>query len=179
MTELFSDESDVDTSNVIEDLLTRQPLTGKISTVTTTRAPWDNDLITTFGRLVEVFSSLERRLGRSLEERCDLPHSWFEVLLRIARSDGGQVSMGSLAEQIALTTGGVTRLIDRMITAGYVERVPCPTDRRINFASLTPAGRAKLAEAAAVHASNLEQMFADFAAEDLRNFDALLDRLRR
>ncbi|MGC5019228.1 MarR family winged helix-turn-helix transcriptional regulator [Micromonospora sp. DT47] len=144
----------------------------------TTPAAPDRALITTFGRLVEVFSSLEQRLGASLEERCGIPHSWFEVMLRIARSEDGQVSMGSLAEQIALTTGGVTRLIDRMIAAGYIERVPCPTDRRVNFASLTPAGRAKLQEAAEVHAGNLEQVFADFTGDDLRRLDELLDRLR-
>ena len=55
--------------------------------------------------------------------------------------------MGALAQQVALTTGGVTRLVDRMISAGLVERVPCPTDRRVLFAALTPAGEAKLDEA--------------------------------
>ena len=148
------------------------------ATATDTDTDTDTDLITTFGRLVEVHSSLEQRLGRSLEQRCGIPHSWFEVLLRIGRSVEGQVTMGSLADQVALTTGGVTRLVDRMVAAGYVERLPCPTDRRVSFASLTPAGRAKLDEAVAVHARNLEQVFADLSRADVRTLDALLDRLR-
>ena len=138
----------------------------------------DDALITTFGRLLEVQSRLERRLGADLEARCDLPHAWFEVLVRLARSDDGRLTMGSLAEQISLTTGGVTRLVDRMETAGYVQRVPCPTDRRVSYAALTDAGRAKLDEAAQVHAANLRSVFAAFSDEERETFDALLDRLR-
>jgi len=139
----------------------------------------DDALITTFGRLVEVQSRLERRLGAELEARCDLPHAWFEVLVRLGRSEDDRLTMGSLAEQISLTTGGVTRLIDRMESAGYVQRVPCPTDRRVSYATLTGTGRAKLDEAARVHAANLRSVFAAFSDEERAMFDALLDRLRR
>ena len=138
----------------------------------------DDALITTFGRLVEAQSRLERRLGADLEARCDLPHAWFEVLVRLGRSEAGRLTMGSLAEQVSLTTGGVTRLVDRMEAAGYVERVPCPTDRRVSYASLTGRGRAKLDEAAQVHAANLRSVFAAFSDEDRGTLDALLDRLR-
>jgi MarR family transcriptional regulator, 2-MHQ and catechol-resistance regulon repressor len=135
-------------------------------------------LITTFGRLVEAHSKLGRQLGRALERDCGIPHSWFEVLLRISRSPGGQVGMTALADQVALTSGGITRLLDRMIEAGLVVRVSCPSDRRAHFASLTAQGQAKLAEAAEVHAANLRRAFAGFGAHDLRMLDRLLDRLR-
>ena len=138
----------------------------------------DDSLISTFGRLLEVQSRLERRLGAELEDRCDLPHAWFEVLVRLARSDGGRLTMGALAEQISLTTSGVTRLVDRMTSAGLVERVPCPTDRRVLYASLTEAGQAKFDAAAPVHAANLRDVFADFTEEERSVLDALLDRLR-
>src|SRR4051794_41588530 len=103
-------------------------------------SPRDDALISTFGRLLEVQSRLERRLGADLEARCNLPHAWFEVLVRLSRSDDDRLTMGSLAEEISLTTGGVTRLVDRMQTAGYVQRVPCPTDRRGSWAPPPPAG---------------------------------------
>ena len=138
----------------------------------------DQALITTFGRLVEAYSGLGQQLGRSLEQQAGIPHTWFEVLLRISRADRGQISMGTLAQQVALTTGGITRLLDRMIAAGLVERVPCPTDRRVYFAALTDQGHAKLEEAATVHAANLRHAFAGFTAADLRTFDDLLVRLR-
>jgi MarR family transcriptional regulator, 2-MHQ and catechol-resistance regulon repressor len=138
----------------------------------------DDALITTFGRLVEVEGRLERRLGADLEARCGLPHAWFEVLVRLARSENGQLTMGALAEQVTLTTGGVTRLVDRMDAAGYVERLPCPTDRRVAFAAITDTGRKKLAEASEVHSANLREVFSGFSSRELGLLDRLLDRLR-
>ena len=155
----------------------RQPLTSKISGVARESAV-DDPLITSWGRLVEAYSFVGRRLGASLEQSCDLPSSWFEVLLRLARTEDGQLSMSALAGEIALTTGGVTRLLDRMIRVGYVERRQCPTDRRIVFAALTPAGRATIEDAAAVHARDLEEVFAPFTAQERAVLDGLLDRLR-
>lgn len=138
----------------------------------------DHDLTTTFGRLVEVYSGFERQLGRSLEAQCGIPHSWFEMMLRISRSPNGQITMSALAAQVALSTGGVTRIFDRMLAGGYAERVPCPTDRRVVYAALTPAGQAKLAEAVEVHQHNLEQLFKELSASERRRLDQLLDRLR-
>ena len=62
--------------------------------------------------------------------------------------------------------------------AGYVERRQCPTDRRIVYAALTPAGRGKVEEAATVHARDLQEVFASFAPHERRLLDELLDRLR-
>lgn len=138
----------------------------------------DDPLITTFGRLVEVYSKLERSLGGALEARCGLPHVWFEVLVRLARSDGGRLTMGVLGEQVALTSGGVTRLVDRMKTTGLVERQPCDTDRRIQFAVITDEGKRRLDAAARVHSANLREVFAGFSPRDLAALDRLLDRLR-
>ena len=138
----------------------------------------DDPLVTTFGRLLEATHHLEDLLGRDLAASSDLPLTWFEVLLRLSRNDGGELTMGELSEQLALTTGGVTRLIDRMSAAGYVERRPCETDRRVQFTAITPAGRAVLAPALRGHVAALRELFADFSATDLARFDVLLDRLR-
>jgi DNA-binding MarR family transcriptional regulator len=144
----------------------------------TTDSSSNDALITTFGRLVEVQARLERRLGADLEARVGLPHVWFEVLVRLSRSDDDRLPMSALAEQVTLTTGGVTRLVDRMEAAGLVERVPCRTDRRVSYAAITDAGRAKLEEAAEVVAGNLRSVFEGFSAKELSTLDTLLDRLR-
>ena len=138
----------------------------------------DDALISTFGRLVEAQAHLGKQLGRSLEQEAGIPHAWFEVLLRASRAQGGQISMSSLAQQVVLTSGGVTKLVDRMVDADLVERVPCPTDRRVSFVALTAKGRAALRQASRVHARNLRRVFSGFTTSDLRTLDELLDRLR-
>ncbi|MFD7470688.1 MarR family winged helix-turn-helix transcriptional regulator [Streptomyces sp. NPDC059837] len=101
------------------------------------------------------------------------------VPVRLARSTEGRLTMSAPADQIALTTSGITRLIDRIQTAGYVERCPCPTDRRVAFAAITDTGREVLDRAAVVHARNLRAAFGEFGEPDLTALDTLLDRLRK
>lgn len=138
----------------------------------------DEALVTTFGRLVEAHSNVGRQLGRALEQECGISHSTFEVLLRISRADEGLISMSALAQQVALTSGGITRLLDRIIDHGYVTRVPCPSDRRVQFAALTDSGQRKLDQAMRLHADNLRAAFRGFHARELQQLDRLLDRLR-
>lgn len=139
----------------------------------------DDPLITTFGRLLEAFSGMERRLARTLEAEADLPLTWFEVLLRVARSPEERLMMSELSAQLALTTGGVTRLVDRIVEAGYLERVPAPHDRRVIWAVTTPQGHDVVERAAAVHAAELHEIFDGFSGTDLARLDKLLDRLRQ
>ena len=118
---------------------------------------WDEG-ITAFGQLLEVTTRLERRLAQHLEEECNLPHPWFEVLLRLARSPNGRMAIGELGRLVLLTSGGITRLVDRMAEGGLVVREPSPSDRRIQWVRPTPEGVRRLASAAAVHAANIDEL---------------------
>ena len=67
----------------------------------------------------------------------NLPLEWFDVLIHVGGAPEGQLTMSKLSADIALTTGGVTRLVDRMVDAHLVARQSCPSDRRT-----TPCQRA-------------------------------------
>ena len=114
--------------------------------------------IYTFGVLLEAMAQLNRTFDRSLREHAGINQSLFEGLLRIERS-GGQLSMGELADQVALTSGGVTRMVARLVEAGYAERRSCETDRRVQYVAITEAGRAVLSHALAIHLGDLEEHF--------------------
>jgi DNA-binding MarR family transcriptional regulator len=144
----------------------------------TRAATADDALISTFGRLVEAQTRLGKELGDALQRQAGISHAEFEVLLRVSRTEGGQISMGALAQQVALTSGGITKLVDRMVGAGLLQRVPCPTDRRVSFAALTTEGSVTLTHAKRVHGRNLRQVFSAFSGRELRTLDTLLDRLR-
>ena len=59
--------------------------------------------------------------------------------------------MSQMADAIVHSTGGTTRLVDRLEEAGLVRRENCPSDRRAIYVAITDAGSAKLDEALAVH----------------------------
>ena len=65
--------------------------------------------------------------------------------------------MSKLSAEVALTTGGVTRLVDRMVEAGLVARQNCPSDRRSVHVVLTPTGQATLRSAINAHIEGIDR----------------------
>jgi MarR family transcriptional regulator, 2-MHQ and catechol-resistance regulon repressor len=120
-------------------------------------ARFGDERITLMGLLVEAHTKLTRALNTELEAACGLPLGWFDVMIRLGRSPNGRLTMTQLASEVALTSGGVTRLIDRMVEAGLVERTDCPSDRRSVHVVLTLAGTEKLHEATVEHLAGLER----------------------
>lgn len=98
-------------------------------------------------------------LGAELRAGKGLPLTWFDVLIHLSLTPEGQMPMNTLADSIVLSKSGVTRLVDRMTDAGLIERVACPTDRRIVYASLTDKGRTVLEDAAPFHFEGVERIF--------------------
>jgi DNA-binding MarR family transcriptional regulator len=138
-----------------------------------------DDRITLVGLLTESYTALRTELGRGLEHDADLPLLWFELLLRLARSPGHRLRMSDLAAQTSLTPSGLTRAIDRLEATGLVERLPCPSDRRGAFASLTPAGQERIGAAIGPHIRHVERYFTSaLAADEQRQLARLLRKVR-
>jgi DNA-binding MarR family transcriptional regulator len=138
----------------------------------------DDPRITTFGRLVEAHAKLTHRLDEELEAELGLPLLWYGVLLHIGRSPHGVRPMHELVNATAFTSGGVTRLVDRMERAGLVERRPCPTDRRVQWIGLTDAGRDMLRRATEVHVRGIQAHMLDaLEPDEIALLDALLARI--
>jgi DNA-binding MarR family transcriptional regulator len=83
----------------------------------------------------------------------------YEVLVRLSEAENERLRMCDLATGLLLSPSGLTRRLDGLVTSGLVERVASPLDRRVMFAALTPAGRAKLAEAAPDHVASVRKRF--------------------
>ncbi|WP_037573046.1 MarR family winged helix-turn-helix transcriptional regulator [Phaeacidiphilus oryzae] len=119
----------------------------------------DEELITWWGLVVEAYDRTTRRVQVGPVEGVDLPGPWFEVLLRLLRTPGHQLPMTRLANEVSLTSGGFTKLADRLVGAGLVERQGCPADRRVTYVVLTPAGRRIAEEGRRRHAALLREHF--------------------
>ncbi|HEX5540197.1 MAG TPA: MarR family transcriptional regulator [Micromonospora sp.] len=118
----------------------------------------DDPRITAVGLFLEAHTGLMTRFAAQLHEHRLSPVE-FDVLMRLARSPAQQLRMTDLAAQTSLSTSGVTRLVDRMERDGLLTRRSCPSDRRISYAVLTPAGRRRLDEALPGHLTLIEQWF--------------------
>src|SRR5262245_47240992 len=94
------------------------------------------------GNIDSVLRSLRRFsvrgsfFGRPVAIRFGLSESDIETLEQLI--DMGATTAGKLSEITGLTSGAVTRVIDRLEQAGYVRRVPDPTDRRRVIVEVVP-----------------------------------------
>lgn len=137
-----------------------------------TRADIADERISAYSRLIETQRRLHRLFDRSLQADAGITIVVYEALLRLARAPEGHLTINELGDAMELSSGGATRLVDRLVSQGYVERVSCPADRRVSWASLTEAGRDKLDEATSVHLSDLDEHFVS------KLDDSQLDTLR-
>ncbi len=137
-------------------------------TIDTAACPSGDERVLLFGLLAETNARLSRDLATALEAECGLPLAWFDVLLRLRRAEDGRLKMSQMADAIVHSTGGTTRLVDRLEEAGLVTRQSCPNDRRAVYVAITPAGNARLDGALAVHLEFLDRQLATRLSEDER-----------
>ena len=153
-------------------------MTTEVSEIARASALCDDAAIHAYGVMVEALTRLNRTFDRRLRAECGITIAWFEALLRIGRH-GGSMTMSELASQLALTNGGVTRMVDKMAESGYLRREPCASDRRVSYAVLTPAGVAKWTEASRLHVEDLRREFTGrMTSEELEQVIAVMDRIR-
>ena len=105
----------------------------------------------TWLRIVQVHDRITRRVDSALHREHGLSLTGFEALRRLTEAPGERASMGDLAEALGLSRAGVTGTVNRLVADGLVLRERGDGDRRLLLARLTPAGRARVAQAAGTH----------------------------
>jgi DNA-binding MarR family transcriptional regulator len=132
-----------------------------------------------WGALARTHAAVSQRLQEALAQGDYPPLPWYEVLAAIAEAPDQRMRMGDLAEALVITRGGLTKLIDRLVKAGLLERTFCETDRRVSYATLLPAGAHLLAEMRPVIVGELELAFsANLSVKQANDLRETLDRVR-
>ena len=122
---------------------------------------------------IELWNAVDARLKCEFE----LPLTHFEPMTVIDRLSGCRVY--DIASELGVTTGGASKLVDRIEAGGYCRRMPNPADRRSSLLELTPEGRRLLAEAGAAFDEELQRWLGAAVPErTLRQFAGTLARLR-
>jgi DNA-binding MarR family transcriptional regulator len=132
-----------------------------------------------WGALARTHAAISQRLQDALAAADFPPLPWYEMLATVADAPEQRMKMGELAEALVITRGGLTKLLDRLIKAGLMERTFCETDRRVSYATLLPAGADLLEEMRPVVVAELKSSFAaSLSAAQARDLRDALDRVR-
>ena len=131
------------------------------------------NLFNDFVRLeIELWNDCE---GRLLNE-FDIPFSYYEIMSVIDQVTSCRVH--DIATTLAITTGGASKLIDRIEAAGLCRRRPNPDDRRSSLLELTTTGRELLGAASVAVEEELDRRFGELPDRTLQQFATTLRRLR-
>jgi DNA-binding MarR family transcriptional regulator len=121
-----------------------------------------------------LFSAVEGQLQRE----SGIPHGYYEILVRLSEAPGRALRMSQLAEASTSSKSRLSHAVARLEERGWVERLDCATDRRVQIARLTEAGFAALDGAAPGHVDQVRRsLFDHLSAEQVGQLAAICDAI--
>jgi DNA-binding MarR family transcriptional regulator len=97
--------------------------------------------------------TLEARLAA--EAGCTLLEH--DLLAWLAAAPQRRLQMLALADMLGVTRGGLTRIVDRLVERGWIDRSRPPNNRREVYAVLTADGQRAIKHARAIYVGVLKQ----------------------
>lgn len=116
--------------------------------------------ITAFGLLLEATNATRCALESQHSKWGGMPQN-YELLMRLARSEGQRLRMSDLALQCGLSPSGVSRTVDRLAHEGLVTRKACAADGRTVYAEITAKGDKLIVAALKEHVTDIQKHFID------------------
>jgi DNA-binding MarR family transcriptional regulator len=141
------------------------------------RPDLDTAALAVLGRLFRAAHLADEALARGLAGQQKHP-GWFDLLAALRRSGAPfELTPTQLIRTTLLSSGGMTKRLDRLADAGLVERLPDPDDRRGTRVRLTPRGKATIDAAIDVHVSNENHLLRTLTPAERQALDRSLRRL--
>ncbi|HYB25156.1 MAG TPA: MarR family winged helix-turn-helix transcriptional regulator [Solirubrobacteraceae bacterium] len=141
-------------------------------------ASLEGDALEAWRSYLQSHATILRLLDAELVSEHGITTRDYEVMLYLAQAPDRRLPMSALAESTMLTRSGITRLVDGLVSGGFIERAACPNDARVSYAQLTDEGFTKLARAGCTHVRSIRRLFLEhFGAEEIAQLASLLGRL--
>lgn len=126
--------------------------------------------------MLHVFRELQERQNRFLME-FGLNGSSFLALAMILSADGGCLNPCDLSDGLMASRANVTRVVDQLVAAGWVERNTSDDDRRRIVLSVTPSGRDLLETILPRLWQGTETLWSLFSQQEQAQMNRLLRKL--
>ena len=132
--------------------------------------------------LIAVVELLPGALDSQLQRDAGISHFEYMAMAMLSEAPDRTLRMTALAARTKSTLPRLSHVVTRLVERGYVERVPCPEDKRATNAHLTAAGWKHIQAAAPGHVETVNALVIDPLSttqiEQLRDITAaILSRL--
>lgn len=106
---------------------------------------------------LSVHNRIWEKLDAEMQAECGFGLPVYELLLTL--EERGELRMTELAAALRYSSGGLTRLADKLEQQGLIQRIRCETDGRGFQVRLTAAGQAKLKRVHVFHLKGVREQF--------------------
>ena len=140
--------------------------------------PLTEDELQMWLALMQGMAKVNRQLAWDMQKEHGCHISWYDVMVRLNHAPEKQMTMSELADRVVMSGGGLTRLLDKMVEAGLVERVLDPEDRRLVLARLTREGQEHATELMLAHQQRIkEYVVQHLSEEEVQTVRAAFERI--
>ncbi len=136
------------------------------------------ELTRSWGTVVRSVLAVQQSLAARVEAvGISLPY--VSVLMLLLEAEDNRLPMSRIARDLAMTSGGFTKLADRMARDGLIDRRGSSGDRRVVFAALTEQGRTTAERAQAEYVAFLErEVLSHMSSAEFRQLSHITATLR-
>ncbi len=137
-------------------------------------ARWlDDDEMAAWLPLLRMVQLLPQALDRQLREQAGINHVYYSMLAVLSAQPERRLPVTELARLSAMSQSRASHAVTSLEERGWLERQQCPSDRRVQYVALTPAGQAVLEATAPDHVAEVRRLVFDRLHRDE------LDQVRR
>ena len=138
----------------------------------------DEEQQKTWRAYLSATTALQAGLDAQLQAEAGMPHTYYEVLVRLSEAPGRRLRMSALADAAGSSRSRLSHAVAQLESHGWVRREQCPADRRGQVAVLTDDGSAALARAAPGHVEQVRRLLIDrLTTEQLRALRAICEAI--
>ncbi len=139
----------------------------------------DRSTITAWTALVSASRVLIEKVEAALKSEGHPPLAWYDALLEVEKAGSDGLRPFEIKERLLLPQYGTSRLLDRLVKAGLLEREACADDGRGQVIRMTEKGRTVRRAMWPVYARVLSEEFESrLTAKDAAQLGSLLTRFR-
>ena len=106
----------------------------------------------------------------------DISIQQFNVLRILRGQKGKPANLSTLNERMVTKMSNTTRLVDKLISKGYVDRITCPSNRRKVEINITNKGTDKLIEMDKAMSQTESELLHQFSNSELEQLNYLLNK---
>ncbi len=128
-------------------------------------------------RMLACENAIENELRTRLRDIFGVTLPQFDALAELEHA-ARPLTMSELSEELMVSNGNITGVVDRLVRDGYVRREPSATDRRVQFISLTEEGTRRFIDMARLHESWVTELLSQVSPRDVELLTRVLKKIQ-